>query len=551
MLATSRQDTTIMLLNCRGVLRRDPEAALQAVHGAQIAIFTETWLGEDDSPHVLPGYRAFHFPRLTRQGAPRGGVAIYVAQSLARHASVWPEERYEGGQISWLRIGAEAGMQQDLFLAGCYFEPSLTSDDEAWEAFEEQAAMAAGLGWVLAAGDFNARTGLSPGRRSADATVNAAGRRLLRIAQAVELTIANGRVPGPTSAHHTYCGENGRSVVDYFLLGPDLVHTVAELQVLLPPAPSMDHRMLRLRLRIPPGGLDAQPLADACPMLPPGRRLRFTAEHVEAYNHRVRQQEAAEKLARVAAAAEAAGEVEQLAQVYAALESTLSACMQQAGGTEVVAAARTRDARAVRRRQLRSHPRMQELTRRWRQARRHHDIEAMRQLDREISSVRRALERQQQAERQRTLLDMLRDEPARFWSYFRAEDGKGAPHSAAALRQYCMTLFTMAAGATADDGAAGPGSGQVEQPVHLQGDGEVLNSPFTAEEVEAGIAALKRHKAVVGILNADLLRGVSNEVAPAIAAIFNAVVRLGRMPADMALGVITMVKRTMSKMSAK
>ena len=86
-----------------------------------------------------------------------------------------------------------------------------------------------------------------------------------------------------------------------------------------------------------------------------------------------------------------------------------------------------------------------------------------------------------------------------------------------------------------------PNANEAAQPAQLCADGEELNYPFSVEEVCAGIATLKRGKAVVGSLDVGMIRVVSEEVAPAIAAIFNAVASLQCMPAEMALGVITMI----------
>jgi len=226
-----------MLLNCKGLLSRDPAAALELIQGEHIVIFTETWLGATAVPPQLEGYKAYHFPRPgagIRGGSPRGGVVIYLALDLADHASVWPDERgSEGGQSSWLQIDAAAGFQQDVFLAGCYFEPNAPED--AWAEFEEQAAEAAGLGWVLSAGDFNARTqsrNTGQGRVSED-TVRPSrqGLRLLQLIEAVGLTIANGATAGATSGHYTFQGHNGKSVVDYFLLCPPLMQAATRLDV--------------------------------------------------------------------------------------------------------------------------------------------------------------------------------------------------------------------------------------------------------------------------------------------------------------------------------
>ena len=68
-----------------------------------------------------------------------------------------------------------------------------------------------------------------------------------------------------------------------------------------------------------------------------------------------------------------------------------------------------------------------------------------------------------------------------------------------------------------------------------------MNYEFSSEEIIFGLAALKGSKAVAGFLDVDLLKKAAEHVAPAIAAIFNAVVREKQMPKEMEMGIITMV----------
>jgi len=409
--------------------------------------------------------------------------------------------------------------------------------EDAWAEFEEQAAEAAGLGWVLSAGDFNARTqsrNTGQGRVSED-TVRPSrqGLRLLQLIEAVGLTIANGATAGATSGHYTFQGHNGKSVVDYFLLCPPLMQAATRLDVEhLPPHDCVDHCVLRLTLSGIRQAPQPPPAHAPCAMLPPTQKYLYSAEHLMAHAHQIKDASAAAALADVAAAADAAPDVEALAGAYKAFEEILTTSILEAGG-EAVAAGAAPAPRAVRRRRVDSHPRLKELVRRWRQARRHHNLEAMRRLTREIGGLRRALIKQQKVASQQNLLQMARDEPARFWRYFNKPDGAQGDHSPAALREYCAQLLTLV--------GAQPDANDAAQPAQLCADGEELNYPFSVEEVCAGIATLKRGKAVVGPLSVGMIRVVSEEVAPAIVAIFNAVARLQCMPAEMALGVITMV----------
>ncbi len=81
------------------------------------------------------------------------------------------------------------------------------------------------------------------------------------------------------------------------------------------------------------------------------------------------------------------------------------------------------------------------------------------------------------------------------------------------------------------------------QPTYLCGDGEELNQEFTATEIAAGISALQESKAVTGFLEADMLKQVAAEAAPANAALFNAIVRQKCMSTTMSTAVITMAMK--------
>ncbi|KAL4519602.1 hypothetical protein Ndes2526B_g01817 [Nannochloris sp. 'desiccata'] len=78
------------------------------------------------------------------------------------------------------------------------------------------------------------------------------------------------------------------------------------------------------------------------------------------------------------------------------------------------------------------------------------------------------------------------------------------------------------------------------RPAYLCGDGEELNQEFTVPQIVDGISALQGSKAVTGFLEPDMLKPIAEQVAPAIQALFNAVVRQKRMPSTMSTGVITM-----------
>ena len=149
-----RRSPWLLLLNVKGLLRSEPSAVFSLFRGERLVILTESWLSIEDTPPTVPNYRAYNFPRptasTTAAGGARGGVVVYVSLDLASFATPWPEERYHGGQFSWLRFDKEAGLAQDLFVAACYFKPN-DPDTDACFCLEQQVAQACGLGNVIVA----------------------------------------------------------------------------------------------------------------------------------------------------------------------------------------------------------------------------------------------------------------------------------------------------------------------------------------------------------------------------------------------------------------
>ncbi len=85
---------------------------------------------------------------------------------------------------------------------------------------------------------------------------------------------------------------------------------------------------------------------------------------------------------------------------------------------------------------------------------------------------------------------------------------------------------------TADTGAAPPAA-----------DGSESNVQFTAASVAKGIETLHGGKVTVGVLNLDALSAVAAELAPCLAAIFNACQRVGALPRAWALCGITPIHK--------
>ena len=276
-------DLTILCLNTHGRLAEEHEVLWHELNGEDILVFTETWLGHEDPLPQLPGYVGWSHPRETvsNYGATRGGIAIYVQQGLAPFAEPWMhrgDDRHDN--VCWIRIHREAGLSDDLYIAGCYFPPETgpnrrqyrTQNSSAWDCLQTQLPIAQEDGGVILAGDFNARTGqldtigrwsilgsdsedeastvASQGlRRSPDKTIQPAGKMLLARCEASSMTILNGRItPDHSAAFTCHPATGGHSVVDYFIACEKITAYATLLQVIPTTDPVLDHEKLRLTL---------------------------------------------------------------------------------------------------------------------------------------------------------------------------------------------------------------------------------------------------------------------------------------------------------------
>jgi hypothetical protein len=138
------------------------------------------------------------------------------------------------------------------------------------------------------------------------------------------------------------------------------------------------------------------------------------------------------------------------------------------------------------------------------------------------------------------LLAMAKDNPARFWGKFKVAKKRACSVPDDAMVSYFRDLLgqqpvaasNMHADSTADVGATPPAA-----------DGSQLNVPFTAASVAEGIQSLHGGKATVGVLKLDALSVAAAEIAPCLAAIFNACQRVGALPRPWALCGITPIHK--------
>lgn len=570
-----------MLLNTRGLLDRNPEAVSALVRDDDVVVCTESWLGVLDTPPALPGYVAFHFPRLganSRRGQQRarGGVVAYVRQSLARHTSVWRTSQF--GTHGWLRVDKAAGLAADLFLAACYIPPAQRNAHaqdiaDAWDTLSADIAAAQAEGQILMAGDFNARTAtlqdwdhsewvdgqhnaalldvavcnqeimivppVSTPRCNQDSKTNQHGHKFIALCRSTDMRICNGRTPGDLQGTCTCFPLTGRgkSTVDYFLACPVLMPQVRHLSVSAPEV-GFDHSAVRIQLDCMIAAGEGQQ-GPACegkgPELHPGYRV--VEDYIPAFAKHFSQASNGGLEATMLQSTAAATSEGDLDALGCTLDAAIHASLKAAGMPELQEKARPAKHRPNSRevdagtRQLRQQKR---------RAVRHADWALVQRLNLELLRLRNQRRRQDKAEQQAALLILARADRSAFWRKWKKRLSTDCPIAAAEWRAYFAQLFgaepPLSAAPHSTAGATQTGS---DTSTAAHPDNADLNQPFTAAEVVEGIEKLRQRKSVLGFLKLEFLTPIAPVLAPILAELFNACARLGRLPHAWALGAIT------------
>lgn len=215
-----------------------------------ICILLECWISEH-SNISLDGYNAHAYHRRKRiNNRTQGeGIVILIKDTLSKNVKI-KEILYD--TIVWIHISKEIVTNHiDLYIAAVYIPPSDSKfhdiyDCDLFTTLNDSITKYTELGNMLITGDFNARTGAlldyidsdglfseinnhisevmsyipdtEPGPRSTmDRKINTFGRKLINLCKSSLLRIVNGRHKSDPTGSYTYCGPNGRSVVDLVL----------------------------------------------------------------------------------------------------------------------------------------------------------------------------------------------------------------------------------------------------------------------------------------------------------------------------------------------
>ena len=274
---------TVTALNVKGQLKWAPAAAevMQVIGaGSDIMAFTETWRREGDPAPEIAGFTGHSFARPRRlqknpDGAPHGGIAIYIRDNIAKHASrgVSGIDSDPTNSLGVMSIARTAGFEKDLYLIVTYIPPRASK--RTWKLLEDWVQSLSARGLVLVVGDQNARTredadfsaadlaavaeeddGLiviptCSVRRNQDPKLNASGSKMLAMCKRTGLRIANGRVAGNEEGaltFHSVATDGGASAVDNVLACPSTFPLIMYLRV--QPAAFSDHSAVSVQLAL-------------------------------------------------------------------------------------------------------------------------------------------------------------------------------------------------------------------------------------------------------------------------------------------------------------
>ena len=464
----------------------------------------------------------------------------------------------------WLRIPSSSS---DLILGLCYFPPESASKWKSglspFDLLRADIIELQDLGQLLLAGDFNARTCTAadcltsdetplPPRHNTDLGSNSFGQQLISICKESGLIILNGRVPGDTTGACTYDSKaqtDARSLVDYFLCSPDLAfkngslcHGIrlsvlrdiafrAEsdhwpLSLTLPPFPSRTHRPARRCRRRPkhnaakrwawnPPAQDAySDSISSSPLMQPPNPSDTPEQLLQLLKHSVNY-----------AATHACLPQRPLTGGKRRKPSTYDISQARWYGPECTAAYHR-----LKRTNLDEHSGWEA-----RQALRHYKL-----------SIRRAKRRHIRA-RQAYLADLFLHKPHRFWKLTRPSGSAPCQIPKALLHAHFSNLRTPPSVTNpppqAEDPAPLPGTTLNPNAMPFFPRDDTLNAPFSVEETQAAMSALRKGKAadsdgiITELLTAPSIDGAPS-LAPFLTSLINKCFLSGTFPTSESIGHI-------------
>ena len=264
-------------LNCHGIVDKlDYPNVIDLISQSDIFGVSETWADKKDDIKV-PGFKFFPLHREGGKGPKRGGIGLFVRESLRKNVKI----RYDisSENVLWCKLDKRYfGYGEDVYVGNVYFPPEYSSREKRikLDHFKQLIETTTKINSknVVLIGDFNARTqkikdtlnkdkheddtihdfysNISSIRNNQDKTTNNYGKKLIEYCISTRSYIANGRTLGDLQGKFTCHQSTGSSTVDYAVINEELKKHVKSFRVLDPNTGS-DHCPIRLELACPHG----------------------------------------------------------------------------------------------------------------------------------------------------------------------------------------------------------------------------------------------------------------------------------------------------------
>jgi exonuclease III len=276
----------IALLNCHGAEGKLDTMKLVCKAETDIILLTETWSHSDDALPNLPNFVQWSTARpkaRKKAGRHAGGIAMYIKEKYAKYMTLVSTDASKDKM--WAKLDKAAGLGADLHICLLYLPPESSKPSRAkiakvYETLTEEISLSKEKGFVLIAGDLNARTGLLqeaasmkggipdhlqpdieflPPRTSEDAAggTNFSGRSLIEMCDKADLAIVNGRIPGDLKGAYTHQSYHrgkdktgGQSLVDYFVADRHMYQQCVQDLSVSETVINSDHSLLMLELEL-------------------------------------------------------------------------------------------------------------------------------------------------------------------------------------------------------------------------------------------------------------------------------------------------------------
>ena len=109
-------------LNFHGIREKmDDPNVIELISKCDIFGASETWLNENTTIKI-PGYKFFPIHRKNNKGPQKGGIGVFVKESIRKYVKIRYDLSCEN--VLWCRLTKKYfGFKEDVFLGNVYFPP--------------------------------------------------------------------------------------------------------------------------------------------------------------------------------------------------------------------------------------------------------------------------------------------------------------------------------------------------------------------------------------------------------------------------------------------